>query len=102
MPTVAEKPKAKTLESFRAAFDPEVKIPNKIRTGLASLLQTEGPEGWEFEMEFCKRADVAPAVIGKYREQFAEYIVEVKVDSRSNNRKFVWFADAKIAKKARG
>ena len=62
----------------------------------------EGPEGWEFELEFCKRADVGPAVIGKFRDQFAEHIVEVKPDSRSNNRKFVWFADAKIAKKARG
>ena len=101
MATVADKPK-KTLDSFRLAFDPEVKIPNKIRLGLQSLLAAEGPEGWEFELEFCKRADVGPSVIGKFREQFNDHIVEVKCDTRSNNRKFVWFADAKVAKKARG
>lgn len=91
---------AKTLADFQAAHDPDVKIPTKMRAGIASL-RAEGKEAWEYELDFCKRCDIGGGVIGKYREQFIEHIVLVR-PGRSGTLKNVWFGDVAVAKKARG
>ena len=94
------KPAFKTLADFQAAHNPDVKIPTKIRAGLASLL-AEGKESAEYEAEFVKRAGVTISQIGKYRDQFAKHIVVVR-EERKSSPKNVWFADTGIATKARG
>ena len=97
----AQKPTYKTLAEFQAANNPDVKNPAKIVAGLESLL-AEGKEASEFESDFCKRSGVSPVIIGKYRERFAKHIVVVRTDGNRGSSKNVWFADAKVAAKARG
>lgn len=94
-----QKPTYTTLADFQAANNPDIKIPAKIRAGLESLL-AEGKEAAEYETEFCRRAGISPSVVGKYRDQFAKHILSVRPDGRSTSKN-VWFADAKVAEKAR-
>lgn len=91
---------AKTLADFNAEHNPDVKIPAKIRAALASLL-AEGKEAWEYEADFMKRCPgVGNGNFAKYRVQFDKHIVVVKPNG--NTPKNVWFADPKVAAKARG
>lgn len=97
---MASKVAAKTLNDFRSEFDPDVKIPAKIKAGLAALL-AEGREAWEYESDFMRRCPgIGNGNFAKYRSQFEKHIVVVKQDGK--NPKNVWFADAKVAAKARG
>lgn len=95
----AVKGKAKTLADFRSEYDPDIKVPKLITAGLASLLAT-GVESWEYEIDFMRRAGIGMAALATYRDQFAKHIVEVKQGNK--NLKRVWFADVKVAAKARG
>jgi hypothetical protein len=95
-----QKPTYKTLAEFQAANNPDVKIPAKIRAGLAALL-AEGKEAAEYETEFCRRATIGPTVIGKYRDMFAKHIVTIRPEGKGSPKN-VWFADAGTAAKARG
>ena len=95
-----QKPTYLTLADFKAANDPDVMIPAKLKAGLASLL-AEGKEAAEFESDFAKRAGVSPNAVGRYRDQFVKHIVVVR-PTGSGSAKNVWFADPKIAEKARG
>ncbi len=96
----AKKP-AKTLADFRAEHDPEVRIPNQIRAALESL-RAEGPEAWEYDADFIKRCGdrVGNANIAAFRSQFEKH--QVRVRMKGKNDKIVWFADLKVAAKARG
>lgn len=90
--------KPKTLVDFRAAHDKNVIIPSKIRAALAAMLK-EGPENFEYEADFLRRAGVSNTDIGMFRSQFEKgHIVEVG----GRKMKRVWFADPKVARKARG
>jgi hypothetical protein len=92
---------AKTLADFRAEYDPDVRVPKLISAGLASLLAL-GTEAWEYELDFIRRCGpgVGNASLAAYRDKFAKHIVEVKQGNK--NVKRVWFADIKVAAKARG
>lgn len=94
------KPTFSNLAAFQAEHNPDVKIPAKIRAGLASLL-AEGKESAEYEADFAMRCGLGTNLIGKYRDGFAKHIVVARMDGRSTGKN-VWFADAKIAAKARG
>jgi len=94
---MSSKPAPRTLSDFRAAHDPNVMIPQRIRKALADMAK-EHPESWAYEQEFLSRAGVANNFISAFRDEFAEYIVE----TRGKNPKRVWFADPKVANKARG
>ncbi len=95
-----QKPTFTTLADFQSQFNPDVRIPTQIRAGLASLL-SEGKESAEFEEEFCKRAGIQRTTVSKYREQFSKHIIQTpRIDNRA--AKYVWFADASVAAKARG
>jgi hypothetical protein len=94
------KPTFTNLASFQAEHNPDVKIPLKIRAGLASLL-AEGKESAEYEADFAARCGLGANLLGKYRAQFEKHIVVVKMDGRGNGKN-VWFADVKVAAKARG
>lgn len=95
---MARKP-AKTVDDFRAAHDRNVIIPNKIRAALAELVK-EGPENWEYEIDFLKRAGISTTDLALFRDQFSEYIVETPNSSRSRGKR-VWFGSAKVAAKVR-
>jgi hypothetical protein len=98
---------AKTLDQFRAKYDDTVRVPTQIRAALASLL-AEGRDAWEEEGPtadgpgFIKRCGdrVGNTHIAKYRDQFAKHLVKVR--EKGKNDKWVWFADPKVASKARG
>jgi len=94
------KPKAKTLADFRALHDPNVIVPNRIKAALAKML-AEGPDQWEYESDFIKLAQISQTQIGMFREQFIKHVVETAQVHGRHGRK-VWFADPKIAAKARG
>lgn len=89
----------KTLADFKAQFDPDVVVPNKIKAALASLLK-EGPESWEMEAEIIKRAGISQTQMSAYRGQFEKHIVSARSPGKDGKR--IWFADAKVAAKARG
>lgn len=90
----------RTIADFRAAHDPNVIIPNRIRTALAAILK-EGAEHWEYEGDFIRRAAVSQTQIAMYRDQFAAHIVETTA-AGGRTPKRVWFGDAKVAKRLRG
>lgn len=91
--------KAKTIADFKAAHDPDVIVPTKIRAALASLVK-EGAENWEYELDFAKRAGINNTQLGAYRDQFSDHIVLAANTGRTPKR--AWVGDAKVAKKLRG
>lgn len=91
--------KTKTLADFKGSFDPDVVIPRKIKDALAAMLK-DGPEHWEFEVDLIKRTGISVVQFARYREQFVAHVVEVQEANRAPRR--VWFADPKVAAKARG
>jgi hypothetical protein len=93
--------KAKTIADFRVLHDVNVIVPNKITTALAAMLK-EGPEQWDYEGDFIKRAGISQTQLGAFREQFIDHIIEAPSGSSGRNARRVWVADSKIAKKLRG
>lgn len=91
--------KAKTLADWRATNVEEVIIPNKIRARFAAMLKI-GPEEHDTNADFSKAIDVVPAKLALYREQFKQHIVHSKLGGRDGT--LYWFADTKVAEKARG
>lgn len=89
----------KDKDAFRAQFDPNVIVPNKLRAGLADLAKAEGPDAWEEEPKFLQRAKVNSQAAAPHREAFKAHIVE----ARNSNRKTVnvWFVDVKAANEMR-
>lgn len=93
--------KARTLAEFRAVHDRNVVIPDKIKAALAELLKI-GPEHYEYESEFIKRAAISQSDIGAFREQFADHVLEAKIPGKGSNARRVWFGDKKVAARLRG
>lgn len=92
---MSSKPKAKTLADFRAAHDDDVIIPARLQAQLAAM-QKIGPEEYDYEIDFLRNAKVGNAKISAYRERFAKHIVVTREGKKA------WFADPKVAAKARG
>lgn len=102
--------KGRSLATFRAEHDPRVVISNKIRKALEQLAKDGGPEAYAYEfsdkaghLTFAQLAGVGSQHLARHREEFKDFIVEVKqeIGSRRSPR-HVWFATAKAAKAARG
>lgn len=91
--------KAKTLADWRSTNVEEVIIPNKIRARFAAMLKV-GPEEHDSNADFCKALELAPAKLAPYREEFKQHIVYSKLGGRDGT--LYWFADPKVAEKARG
>lgn len=92
--------KVKTLADFKAAHDPNVIVPNKIRAALAAI-EKIGPEHYEYEVDFLKLSGISTTQLAMFREQFAAYIVEAPA-SQGKSTKRVYFGNAKVAAKLRG
>jgi hypothetical protein len=91
--------KPRTLADFRAAHDPDVIVPNKIRVALEKV-GAAGPENFEYEMEFAKLAGISVNQLAAYRDQFAKHIVETG-GTHGRKGKLVYFGDPKVAAKLR-
>lgn len=96
----AKKFTPKTVNDFRSLYDPKIVVPTRIKAALDSLAQ-EGPEQWEYEADFLKRANVTPVQLNSYREQFAAHYVEAAAQGRRTGVR-AWFGTTKAAKAARG
>jgi hypothetical protein len=91
--------KAKTLADFRAAHDPDVMIPNRIRAGLAAI-EKEGPEHYLYGSDFLKLTGLSTTQLAAYREQFAAHIVDAPLSgSGGRSSKRAYFGNAKVAAK---
>lgn len=95
------KVKSRTLSDFKSQYDPAVKVLGKIRAGLKELA-AEGTESWELDKEFVARCGLNYATIQPYLDQFSDHIVMTKNSNKSSRPQRVWFADKKVAAKARG
>lgn len=98
------KPASRNVETFRAAHDRNVVIPNKIRAALAQMEKDHGPEHYEYESDFIKLAGVGGSDLNSHRDTFTAHVVEAKPIGLGNARaaRRAWFATAKAAKAARG
>ena len=91
--------KRKSLDTFKRDIDGDIRHPAIIRAGLASLLASEGPEGYETEQEFLRRCPgCGNSHISRVRPQFAQHIVLARPDGK--NEKRIWFATVKAAAEA--
>ena len=70
--------KGKSLSEFRTAYDKDIIVPAKIKSAIKEL----GRNGWEYEVQFSRNAGVSLSDIATYREQFADYVVTIRRDSR--------------------
>jgi len=95
MATQTKKP-VNDLSAFRASHDPNVIVPAKIKAALAQML-AEHKEAWRYEADLLKLAGISTTQLALFRGQFEAHVVETK----GNNAKRVWFADAKVAASAR-
>lgn len=96
----APKKQEKSLAAFKQIYDPNVRVPSAIRAVLEVMIKEDGLEAWDYETAVAKRAGISTTQMGLFREEFDKHILSVKEPGRSEKR--VWFADAKVAAKARG
>lgn len=96
---MSAKKQARTVTDFRAAHDPNVIVPSKIRKALEAIL-AEGPENWEYEGDLVKRAGISQTQISMFRDMFITHIVDAP-GSRSSTPRRVWFGSPKVATKVR-
>jgi hypothetical protein len=82
--------KGRSLADFLKAHDKATIVPAKIREGLAKL----GKNGWLYESEFVKLANVSPGDFSAYRDEFAAYFVQLR-DRRA------WAGSEKLASQMR-
>lgn len=83
----------KTKEDFRASFDKNFIIPRKLQEAINKL----GADQWEFEMEFARAAGVSQTDLGRFRDQFEEYLVV----TTGKNPKRVWCGSRELAAELR-
>ena len=86
--------KGKDLAAFRELHDKSLIIPKKIRVGLAAL-----GSAWEYEGDFIQRCQVSQPEFAKYRDQFADFFVEVRASGKQAKR--AWAGTKKYADRLR-
>lgn len=91
--TAPKKTTGKSLADFKAVYDKNTVIPKKINEGLEKL-----GDGWETEVEFMKLCGVSNTDFMMFREQFADFYVELGPSSRG---KRVWAGTKALAAKMR-
>lgn len=86
----------KSLADFRTAHDKSTVVPAKIKAALAKL----GKDSWEYEPEFAKNCGVSPVDFAAFRDQFAEYVVELPA-AQGRRGKRIWAGAPALAEKMR-
>lgn len=74
--------KGNDLSAFRAAHDRAFIIPERIKKALAAL-----GEAWEYEADFIKRVGTGNHELAAFRDQFADYWVEVRAMGQKNPKR---------------
>lgn len=97
---MAVRPKARTVGDYRATYDLDVIVPNKIRAGLAELLKI-GPEHYEFDEGFRSLCGLQAAQLSAYRDMFRNHWFFPPTTNGHKNPKRVWFGNAKVAARLR-
>jgi hypothetical protein len=98
---MSTKPKPRTVADFKAAHDRDTIIPNKIRAGLAKLLEM-GPEHYEYAEQFRALCGLQSAELAQYKGLFKRHwFVAQSMSSGGAREKQVWFGDAKVADRLR-
>lgn len=90
VPTV--KQAGKSLADFRATYDKSYIVPAKIKAALEKL-----GDGWEYNIDFARIADVSIPDLTLFAEQFEPHIVNTK----GRTAKRIWFGNPKVAAEAR-
>lgn len=75
---------------FRALYDLNTIVPQKIEAGLKQV-----GKGWLYEVEFAKMAGLTLRDLGMFRDNYAAHVVSVKDQRR------VWTGSAKAAEEMR-
>lgn len=83
---------ARSVEDFRANFDRNYIVPNKIRAALAEL-----GDGWVYEAELLKLAGISTTDLAIFREQFSDYWL---VADRAAKKR-VWCGTSALAEELR-
>ena len=92
-------PPVRNLDSFRATYDVDVVVPNKIREALEELKKL-GPEWYWTDQELISHARISTVQLSTYRPQFVEHQVKTPRTNKTES-KVLWFADPAIAELAR-
>jgi len=66
----------RSLAEFRDTYDLETIVPKRVEAALKTL-----GNGWLYEVEFAKTANVTSSQLSMFRDRYASHIVAVK-DSR--------------------
>lgn len=82
----------RSLSEFRAVYDKDTIIPQRIDAALVQL----GKDGWAYEMEFVKLAGLGLAQLAAYRDAYAEYVVSLNRESKR-----AWAGSKALAAKMR-
>jgi hypothetical protein len=90
---------SRDLKSFTAQFDRKEQVYERAHAALAEL-RKQGMEAWAESREFHAMAKVGTKDAPLLLEMFAAHIVRVPSMNRGV-AKVVWFADVKVAAKAR-
>jgi len=83
----------KNLSDFRAAHDRSFIVPRKIESAIQKL----GPDGWDYEVQFLKLAELSTTDLALFRDQFEDFTVMVG----GRNAKRCWCGSKELAKKLR-
>lgn len=93
MTTAAKKTVGRDLTAFKDSHDKNTIVPRKIEEALKLL----GPDKWEYQPGFVTLAQVSVTDLAMFREQYADYQVEI----RAKTRKVVWCGSKALATKLR-
>lgn len=86
---------APTLASLRAKHDPLTVTKAKVEAQLTKL-RAQGPEAWQYEVDFLRAAGIGNTHISLIREPYRKFTAEVHEIGKKSART-VWFHDAKFA-----
>ena len=96
MATTKAKTPGRTIDDFQKEHDQSYIVPARINAGLAELGDT-----WEYEIDFQKRIGCNANMLSRYRDQFADYIVDVQRRPGRSHSTRAWAGTKKTADKLR-
>lgn len=86
----ASKATGRDLGEFRATFDKNYIVPQRIRAAIEQI----GKEAWVYEVELQKLAGLSVTDLAMFRDQFEDYFVTV--NDRSNKKR-LWCGSKEFA-----
>lgn len=93
--------KGKSLLEFRQAHDKDYIVPQRLKAAINQL----GADGWEYEAEMIKLAQISTTDLGAYRDQFAAFQAVATTTKSSGGgvrKKIIWCGSTAFAKKLGG